>query len=238
MIRAVIFDMFETLVTLFDGRAYLRDAMARDAGISLEQFSELWERGEEDRTLGRITTEDHLNMIFQFYGCSGDTAKRIMEKRILRGNDVFCHPHPDIFPMLRELKRKGMRLALISNAYSDEARLIRQSAFSEFFDVMCLSCEEGMQKPETAIFTKCLNRLGLEADQCMYVGDGGSGELFAAQKLGMFPVQAVWYLRPGTRQPVGILEHFIQVIAPFQVLRIMEEINEKEQRRKENENTP
>lgn len=228
MIRAVIFDMFETLVTLFDGRAYLRDAMARDAGISLEQFSELWERGEENRTLGRISTEDNLTGIFQFYGCSGDTAKRIMEKRILRGKDVFCHPHPGIFPMLKELKRKGVRLALISNAYSDEAGLIRQSVFSEFFDVMCLSCEEGMQKPEMAIFTKCLNRLGLEADQCMYVGDGGSGELFAAQALGMFPVQAVWYLRAGTRQPVGILEHFTQAEDPSQIVRMMNKMNEKE----------
>ncbi len=232
MIRAVIFDMFETLVTLFDGRAYLRDSMAKDAGIPVKCFTELWERDEEERTLGGITTEENLFRIFQYYGCRDDTVKRIIEKRIRRGEDVFCHPHPEVFPMLRELKKRGLRLALISNAYSDEAQWIRQSAFLEYFDVMCLSCEEGLQKPETAIFRKCLNRLGVEADQCLYVGDGGSGELFAAQQLGMFPVQAVWYLKQGTRQPVGILEQFMQAKIPSQVVAIMDEMNEKEQRRK------
>ena len=62
-------------------------------------------------------------------------------------------------------------------------------------DVTCLSCVEGIQKPDQRIFKLCLDRLGLKAGECLYIGDGGSNELEAAKECGMKPLQAVWYLK-------------------------------------------
>ena len=58
MIKACIFDMFETLVTLFTGRVYFSDDFAREMGIPYEEYKDAWHATEDDRTCGRITFED------------------------------------------------------------------------------------------------------------------------------------------------------------------------------------
>ena len=41
MIKAVIFDMYETLITLFDSPLYFGTQMAEDAGIPEEKFQKI-----------------------------------------------------------------------------------------------------------------------------------------------------------------------------------------------------
>ena len=38
-----------------------------------------------------------------------------------------------------------------------------------------------------------IDLLGVKPNECMYVGDGGSRELFAARDAGMHPVQCTWF---------------------------------------------
>ena len=83
---------------------------------------------------------------------------------------------------------------------------------------MCMSCELGVKKPDTAIFEKCMKDLGLEAAECLYIGDGGSLELETAQAVGMHPLQAAWYLKDGTRQPVKRKAEFSQAESPLDVI--------------------
>ena len=56
------------------------------------------------------------------------------------------------------------------------------------FDVEVFSCEVGLVKPEREIYECCLNRLGLAAKECVFVGDGGSGELTGARAVGLTTV--------------------------------------------------
>ena len=50
MIKAVIFDMFETLVTLFQGKTYFSEDIAEDLGIGMNDFRREWHVTEKDRT--------------------------------------------------------------------------------------------------------------------------------------------------------------------------------------------
>lgn len=52
------------------------------------------------------------------------------------------------------------------------------------------------------------------AEECIYVGDGGSNELETARKLGMKAVQAAWYLQEGTTQPAKRKHDFFQMEKP------------------------
>ena len=52
MIKAVIFDMFETLVSLFQGRTYFSEDIAADIGIPTEMFRTVWHLSETDRSTG------------------------------------------------------------------------------------------------------------------------------------------------------------------------------------------
>ena len=86
--------------------------------------------------------------------------------------------------MLQTLKEKKIKIGLISNCYSEEAVLIRESQLFPYFDQSCLSYELGMKKPDPGIFLKCMEGLGVRAGECLYIGDGGSHELEAADIMG------------------------------------------------------
>lgn len=52
MTRAVIFDMFETLITHYESPLYFGKQIAYNLGIPEKNFQELWRPGEDDRTIG------------------------------------------------------------------------------------------------------------------------------------------------------------------------------------------
>ena len=56
--KAVIFDMYETLITLFESPVYFSTQMAEDAGIPEEDFRKIWRATEEDRTTGKVRVEE------------------------------------------------------------------------------------------------------------------------------------------------------------------------------------
>jgi putative hydrolase of the HAD superfamily len=63
----------------------------------------------------------------------------------------------------------------------------------QYFDVTLISYEQGICKPDPELYRKMTNLLNVKADECLYVGDGGSKELFAARDAGMHPVQCTWF---------------------------------------------
>ncbi len=102
--------------------------------------------------------------------------------------------------MLRALKKEGIMIGLISNCFSEESMVIKKSILYALNMYAYLLMKE-YKNQNPAIFERCIERLGVEADACLYVGDGGSNELEAAQRLGMQVVQAVWYLKEGINKP-------------------------------------
>ena len=193
--------------------------MAEDAGIPAEKFHALWQETEDDRSLGRVMFEEVVERILRENRCySEKTWRNIVQKRIMTKRECFRHLHPEILPLFVTLKEKGLLIGLISNCFSEEAAIIRESVLFPYFDAVFLSCEQGVQKPDNEIFKRCMGKLAVEAGECVYVGDGGSRELETAKSLGMTAVQAAWYLQDGTMQPVGRKKDFPQMENPLEVL--------------------
>lgn len=223
MTRAVIFDMFETLITHYQSPLYFGTQMAEDAGISEDKFQSLWRPTEYERTIGKLTFEQVLEMILRENNCYSETIlKRIIEKRIEAKEECFRHLHSEIIPMLTTLKNSGFLVGLISNCFSEEAYVIRRSELFPCFDAIYLSYEQGISKPDENIFQRCMDDLSVTAEECIYVGDGGSNELETARKLGMKAVQAAWYLKEGTTQPSKRKYDFIQIEKPFDIINYIE----------------
>ena len=220
MIKAVIFDMYETLITLYNSPNYFGPHMAEDAGIPVEKFKEIWSPMEGARSIGKISLEEILTLILEKNNCySEELLEKLVEKRVWAKAECFKHLNPEIIPMLETLKRNNVKIGLISNCFSEEAKLIRESNLYPFFDVAMLSYEQGVKKPDAEIYRRCMQELGVTSEECLYVGDGGSLELEVADKLGMKAVQAVWYLKEGTNQPVGRKEEFEQVERPLDIIK-------------------
>ena len=95
---------------------------------------------------GIQTLEDVLEEILRKHNLySEDLLKRIVEKRIATKQACFERLNPEIIPMLEEIKKSNRKIALISNCFSEEAVVIRQSKIAEYFDSMLLSFEQGMK---------------------------------------------------------------------------------------------
>ena len=193
--KAVIFDMFETLVTLYNGPVYFGAEIAADLGISKEKFYPLWHQTEEARTKGQLRLEEVLSwigetIVFPY----PERIATVSEKRRAFKEKSLCNVEERILRMLRDLKDRGAKIGLISNCFWEEAEAIRKSSLFPYFDAVQLSCEIGIQKPEPEIFYKCMRELAVTPEECLYIGDGGSKELETAAELGMHPLQAGWYL--------------------------------------------
>lgn len=217
--KAVIFDMYETLITHYNCPLYFSAEMAADAGVPLERFQPLWRATEYERTVGKMTFEDVIIRILEENNCySEDILKKIADKRTATKVECFKHLHEEIVPMLEALKERGIKIGLISNCFSEEAVVIRKSVLFPYFDGVCLSYEQGVQKPDKEIYRRCMEQLDAIPEECVYVGDGGSFELETARELGMTAVQAVWYLKEGTFQPTTRMDEFAQAVSPMDVL--------------------
>lgn len=219
MIKAVIFDMYETLITQYNNPQYFGRHIAQDAGIEESVFMNAWDTTEYDKTIGKMTFEDAVSQILKENNSYTDELlNKITEKRKTAKRDNFNHLNEQIIPLFEELKKKEIKIGLITNCYSEEVEAIRNSCLFKYFDVVCFSYEEGIKKPDEAIFNLCLDRLNLNADECLYVGDGGCCELDGAENVGMTPVQAIWYIKNIPFYKENIDRKFLQVERPLDVL--------------------
>lgn len=218
MIRAVIFDMYETLVTLLRGPRCFSGDMAAIAGADVAAFRAAWRETEDARMTG-MPLETALRKAMEGSGCFTQAAyERILalryDSRVIRPE--LLHPH--VLPMLEALHARGVQVGLITNCQSEEAAMIRASVLWPHFDAPVLSCEAGVMKPDPAIFRLSMDVLDVRPAECLYVGDGGSDELAAARALGMWAIQATWYMTGDPAQPVGRLAEFPQAASPMDVI--------------------
>ncbi len=220
--KAVIFDMFETLVTLHSVPRYFGRNIAADLGADIDEFYPLWHETEEARSKGKMTFEEALYWIGERTNYAHpERIPKAIEKRHAFKSESLQKVEYRIVALLRELKERGYKVALISNCFPEEGEVIRKSVMAPLFDVMMLSCEQGVQKPEHEIFERCLAELAVAPEDCLYVGDGGSMELETARSFGMKTLQAGWFVK--NEQDDWKKEGFASATAPEEVLTTLAE---------------
>ena len=97
-------------------------------------------------------------------------------------------PRPGVVETLVALRDRGYKVGLISNCTEEVCRLWDSTALAPLFDVAVLSFDVGMAKPDPRIYELATERLGVAANDCLYVGDGSDGELSGAEEAGMTAV--------------------------------------------------
>ncbi|HEX2240768.1 MAG TPA: HAD family phosphatase [Actinomycetota bacterium] len=82
-------------------------------------------------------------------------------------------------------RRAGLKTGLLSNSWGLSG--YPRERMADLFDDVVISGEAGLRKPDPAIFELAADRLGIAAEQCVFVDDH-PGHLKAAQELGMTTV--------------------------------------------------
>lgn len=224
MVKAVIFDMFETLVSLFEGRTYFGEHIAADVGADPAEFRKEWHSIEKDRSIGTYTIEEGVEVVLKRLGIySEEKVELAASKRRDSLTDTFAGIPDATFELLDELKKRHLKIGLITNTFSDERDYIRDSKLFPYFDVALISYEQGICKPDPEMFGRMIRELGLKPEECLYVGDGGSKELYAAREAGMHPVQCTWFrdMAYEPHIPCPILDEFDRADKQLDILKYL-----------------
>ena len=99
-------------------------------------------------------------------------------------SEVFS-VYDDVVPCLDRLTESGFRLAVISNWDNSLHRALRSFGLSDYFEVVIASLEEGVEKPDPALFHIALERLGVDPGDAAHVGDSPIDDLQGARNVGM-----------------------------------------------------
>ena len=150
-----------------------------------------------DRERGVFRTiEENIRHVCQRLEIQRD-ASQVMATAELR-LDLYRRslvPRPGSVETLSALRSAGFRIGLVSNASAQTDELWRETSMAPLVDVPIFSCKVGMSKPDPRIYRLAFEGLELEADTCLFVGDGGSGELEGARSGGVASG-----VNPGTRR--------------------------------------
>ena len=187
---------FDALIVDFGGvlTSPLQDAMvhfADDLGIELQDLVRVALRayaGHEDELVHGFETghisEDEFSR--DFAARLGEAVGRPVDpiglvERIFAG----MTPEEDMMQAVLGARRAGYRTALLSNSWG--LGLYPRDRFPEMFDVVVISGEVGLRKPDPDIFTLTTEKLGIDAGRCIFVDDH-PGHLKAALEAGMTTV--------------------------------------------------
>ena len=221
--KAVVFDLFETLMTEWGHKKYTKNEMCADLGVERAEFDVFWDEKEQDRYIGSMSFEDSILYVCEKCGKNVDTStiSDIIDKRIKTKSVCFEYVYPEVFQLLKTLREMGVQTAIISNCSSEEVNVLKESEIYKYFDEVILSYEVHMKKPDSCIYEEASKRSGVCLEECIFVGDGGSNELVGAKNVGMKAIQAKWYTNHHPRKRENI-EGFLVAEEPLEIIKYIE----------------
>ncbi len=203
--KAVFFDLYETLVTHFDPNwVPPPQSIAQRLGIKESTFTEHWPQLDRSWQAGEISQygdaltqlcaaegkEPDLTVIEELYG--------EYQARIAR---LFAIIEPEIIEMLNALRRSKLKLGVITNASDLDVEPWQTSELAPLFDDVVISHEVGLLKPDPRIYELACKRIEVRPGDAIFAGDGGSDELRGAEEFGLDPKWCIWFLG---RWPAGV----------------------------------
>ena len=187
MIRGVVFDLFHTLTGL---ESEWSDLPVTSAVLGIDRRA--WDEALTANSHWRLIGEqrDPFQILRRFAhqvdpSLPDDLIRKAVEIRIERFRHSLQRIPVANVEAIRTLKRMGIKVGLVSNADAMEIAAWPVCPCAGLFDAELFSCEVGIAKPDPAIFRRCLDMLGLQAGECVFVGDGGSNELVGAKEAGL-----------------------------------------------------
>ena len=114
----------------------------------------------------------------------GKNGGAVAPEDLLKGLFAQMRPNPVMFDLVQDLKDAGIRVALLSNSWGNTYPRERIDAL---FDLVVISGEVGMRKPNPDIFTHTLDLLDARPDRVVFIDDAEPNTDGAA-RLGMHTI--------------------------------------------------
>lgn len=199
MIKAVFFDLWNTLVT---GGVNNETLLTADQ----KAFEYLQSKGckiafEEYRKRKKECFQKYENLAKGFnIHLSPETAfkefvfkdmkiKDADLKKIVKIHEIYefhWEFRKDCEQVLKELKKKSCKIALVTNSWLRQSTyFLKKEGLYKYFDAIIVSCDIGFGKPDKRIFEIAAKELGVKISECAHVGDKHKQDIAGAHEAGI-----------------------------------------------------
>jgi epoxide hydrolase-like predicted phosphatase len=144
------------------------DAFCRQEGLPEGSIRRLFRENPEalaqlrELEAGRVSEADFESRFASLLGLPGSEG---LIERLFRG----MLPVESMVEAVRTVRRAGVLTGLLSNSWSTSH--YDMAVLRELFDVIVISGEVGLHKPQPEIYLMAAERLGLPPEACVFVDD-------------------------------------------------------------------
>ena len=187
MIKAIIFDLDNTLI---DRQRAFKEMLDRkfhqlfeDETLIQEMIKDIIE-WDNNGTVERIVV---FKKWAEKYNVTKISAERL-DKEWSDESGSVAFLYDDVRETLTELKKK-YKIAILSNGNkTSQRRKLSTIDIYDLLDYSLISGEFTHRKPDKEIFEYTAKQLGLETNECVYVGDNYKIDVLGSKNAGMLPV--------------------------------------------------
>lgn len=224
-IEAVLFDLGETLLTF--GRLdrtevsiqaarcayeYLKKLNQPVGSFGAYRFFHLW--GMRWQVFKSMVTGNDFNSLEVLKAFGRKKGYELTESQWQEMNwrwyeslSKLGHVVPGSIAALKQLTDLGLKLGILSNTFVHRTSLERHLAnegLLEYFPLRMYSYEYPWRKPDVRLFNAAAEKIGVEPEKIVYVGDRLDCDVDGALKAGMLPILIRAYTNKDKTLPAGI----------------------------------
>ena len=201
MIKAVFFDLYNTLVGYDPPREETQSRILKELGVEAAPQSLLRPIMAADEfiyeeharyPIGKRSKEETVELYTEYHGvvlkeagieASWELITGILKKWLKADYKMVLFD--DVVPTLTQLKERELTIGLISNVDRDIAPLCQQVGLTDWLGVVVTSQEAGFNKPAPQIFRAAMRKAKVRPIEAIYVGDQHQIDVVGANGAGM-----------------------------------------------------
>ncbi|MFA5451680.1 MAG: HAD family hydrolase [Dehalococcoidales bacterium] len=202
MIKAVFFDLYNTLITYDPPREDTHIRLLKDRGIiitrkaiapAIKAGDEFFYRENSRLLIKERSPEEQQKFWYEYEmtilnkaGISGLATEEVFGLlKELQKVKYEMAPFSDVLPAFSALKNSGYKLGIISNIDRDINPMCEKMGLSPYLDIVLTSHQTGLYKPSPQIFHLACEKTGVTPAQAVYIGDQYQIDVVGANRSGM-----------------------------------------------------
>lgn len=153
--------------------------MAKKLNISIDQWLDSIDSVYADAIEGKISKEKTLKTISR----NNRISMKKLEDLFKTAYKKHFEQNKQLFEQAFKLKQLGYKISILSDQWPVSKEALMPQRLYKQFDVVVVSCDVGVRKPNPKIYKILLKKLNLPTKKCLFI-DNQKWNLISAEKLG------------------------------------------------------